>query len=359
MRFSIIMPSYNVAEFIGEAISCIYRQTYRDFELIIVDDCSTDETLSVAEGMKFHDETISRAGERPEIRIIHLDENQGVSHARNVGLAEAKGDYVLFLDPDDTYELNLLERLAEALSLHEADAVVYSLHEDYYDLDGQIIYTIDHGLPTEYTTDLDRIHLLVQALEEETMYGYPWNKAYKRSLLIENQLQYPSITHVEDILFNIETFYHVKSLYILGDRLYHYRNSGQVRLTAKYLPDYMELQKTRIQAFLKQQEEWGSLNETILSYMASFYFRSFLSMVERELTHGANDLLIMQKIEEEYRSDLYLSLRTSLRGSSHSVAFLYQPIANGETKKILRRAKAIHFVKTKHSGLYNRLKQIR
>ena len=88
------------------------------------------------------------------------------------------------------------------------------------------------------------------------MYGYPWNKAYRLDYLRDHGIRFPKITHIEDIMFNIAAFEEIASFALLPEVLYHYRNQGQVRLTGKYLADYLELQKMRIRAFLEQQCRW-------------------------------------------------------------------------------------------------------
>lgn len=95
---SVIVPTYNRANVIGRAIASILHQTYPAYEVIIVDDGSTDETMSVIEGIQ-----------DARIRYIALDKNQGVAHARNVGIQEAKYDYIAFLDSDDEWLPDKLE----------------------------------------------------------------------------------------------------------------------------------------------------------------------------------------------------------------------------------------------------------
>lgn len=98
---SVIMPAYNSEKYIGDAITSILKQTYDNYELIIVDDCSTDNTANIIKGYM---------SQNNKIRVIKNSENIGVAQTRNKGVSEAKGDWIAFLDSDDLWKNNKLER---------------------------------------------------------------------------------------------------------------------------------------------------------------------------------------------------------------------------------------------------------
>ena len=96
MRYSIVMPIYNVENFLRDSVSDILCQIVSDFELILVDDCSTDSSGKICDELESNDK---------RIRVLHLPENGGLSNARNQGLDVANGEYIMFLDPDDRYDV--------------------------------------------------------------------------------------------------------------------------------------------------------------------------------------------------------------------------------------------------------------
>ena len=102
MRFSVVIPLYNKAPYVKKALESVFAQTFRDFELIVVDDGSTDDSLNVAK------EVLDASGIYHQ--LIHQD-NAGVSTARNNGVASSNGDYICFLDADDWWAPNFLERM--------------------------------------------------------------------------------------------------------------------------------------------------------------------------------------------------------------------------------------------------------
>ncbi|MCR4999779.1 MAG: glycosyltransferase [Lachnospiraceae bacterium] len=350
MKFSIICPSYGVEKYIGNALQDIIAQSYTDWECIVVEDCSPDRTAEVAEEI---------AKGEPRIQVVRQEVNKGVSEARNRGLELAKGEYVLFLDPDDRYKKNLLQQIVDALEKQQTDIVIYGHYEDYLSEDGKLNYRNTFGMPSRVYTDAAELHHLVMELEEKTMYGYPWNKAFRREYLVERGIRYPIITHVEDILFNIAAFQDVATVQTIEAPLYHYMNYADAtkRLTAKRLENYFELQKTRYQALLDQQDSWGSTDVYAEGVVAKAYFRSFFSMMEREIRAGENKKNVLEKSKAELDTSLYARLRVAMPAGGKSLKLLYQPIIDGNLSKAYRRAKEVSFVRTHFPMLFAKAKQ--
>ena len=131
MRYSIVMPVYNVQNYLKDSVSDIKKQSFSDFELILVDDCATDLSGKLCDELAKNDS---------RIQVIHLAET-GLSNARNQGMAAANGEYILFLDPDDRYDVRLLEQIEKSLKKNSAKVVLFGLTEEYYDQNGKIEYT--------------------------------------------------------------------------------------------------------------------------------------------------------------------------------------------------------------------------
>lgn len=160
MKFSIIIPLYNKAPYIRKALESVFAQTYTDFELIIVDDGSTDDSACIVQ--QFIDERLKVKGEETSgavtstynlspityklsVRLI-TQSNAGVSAARNSGVATSSGDYITFLDADDWWEPTYLEKMAKLIEDYP-DAGLYASNY-YYHKDGQNIIKVD--IPTGY-----------------------------------------------------------------------------------------------------------------------------------------------------------------------------------------------------------------
>ena len=122
MKFSIIVPCYNVELYVEECIQSLFGQTYNDFEVILVDDASTDTTVAVIESLICDDD---------RFLLVRRTVNGGLSVARNVGLRQAQGDYILFLDSDDAYVPEALSVLAQKLDKDDLDQLFFSAKTVY------------------------------------------------------------------------------------------------------------------------------------------------------------------------------------------------------------------------------------
>ncbi|SDI71779.1 Glycosyl transferase family 2 [Pseudobutyrivibrio sp. 49] len=358
IKFSVIMPTYGVGEYIGDALGCLMMQSYDNFEVIIVDDCSPDNSADIARSFINRDD-----------RFVYIKhpENQGVSAARNTGIEHATGDYILFLDPDDLYEKNLLRVCAAALERNPVDLLVYSFTEDYRNYEsGKIEYMkgitlelLDYDDDMLTTNDPVTIHRLAMQMEEITMLGYPWNKCYKTSVIKNNNLRFQKIKHVEDILFNCDMLDFTESLTILNDVLYHYRNQGQMRLTGGDIDDYFELQKIRVKRIFDQQQKWKTCDFEALGILSKEYFRSFQSAMVRQLETKTKTDEILKWCKNEAATPIYKEMRKYLPDNSRTIKMLYKPLAEGMFGTALKRARLMEYTKHYFPGVFNRAKQLR
>jgi hypothetical protein len=251
--------------------------------------------------------------------------------------------------------------------------LLFGYTEDYYDKEGQVSYQVTkqregkqfHRTATDNGAETLAYAAELVELEQATMLGYPWNKAYRMDCLRQYPpLRFPEITHIEDILFNIDAANRATNFAVIPDVLYHYRNQGQVRLTGKYLPDYFLLQKKRIRAFLDLQCklqgcEAEQLNHRTLQVMSNFYFRAFQSMITREILHGTAKEDILHDLEVEGQAPLYRLLQPYLSPEGRMAEYLYQPLAKQQWKEAYRRGGFIGFVQQHFPQAFARAKQAR
>jgi len=357
IKFSVIVPTYGVDDYIGDALGCLMMQTYDNFEVIIVDDCSPDNSGEIARSFLERDD---------RFYYIRHEKNQGVFAARNTGIAKATGDYILFLDPDDLYERNLLRVCAATLERNPVDLLVYSFTEDYRNYAGKIEYMkgitldlLDYDDDMVTTNDSVTIHKLAMQMEGITMLGYPWNKCYKTSVIKDNNLSFQNIKHVEDILFNCDFLDYTTSITVLNDVLYHYRNQGQIRLTGGQIEDYFKLQKVRIERIYNQQQEWKTCDFDALGILSKEYFRSFQSAMVRQLEAGVKDDDILTWCKAEENTELYNELCKYMPDNSTTLKLLYKPLTEGMFGTALNRARLMSYTKRHFPGIFNRAKQLR
>lgn len=270
--FSIVMPVYGVEEYIERAIQSIMYQTFQDWELIIVDDCTPDKSIEIADAY---------TKENQRIHIVHHDVNRGLSAARNTGAEQAQGSYIWFMDPDDYVDTDLLEQVKKSLEKNPAEVVLFGLIEEYYDRDGKLDYT--HAVCPEERLYEEQKELRreVITLEQQTLYGYAWNKIYNLEYLRKQQLLYEDVKLIEDILFNVKFFTDIRRLNVLGFTPYHYAKRLNTSLTNKFVPEYFPLHKRRIELLYEQYTYWGMCTNEVRQILGSLYGRYILSALER------------------------------------------------------------------------------
>lgn len=206
---SIIMPVYNVKECILECVDSILDQTYDNFELIMVDDGSTDGSGSICDEC---------AGKDSRIFVIHK-ENGGVSDARNKAIPVAKGDYICFVDPDDILAPTYLQRLYETMAESGAELVACNYYSFY---DGDKIPT-DIGEGKHETLIITEKEMEDEAFASEytVKMVIPINKMYKRGIF--DKIKFPFGKIHEDAYMYHHLLHEVQKIVFISDTLYYYR----------------------------------------------------------------------------------------------------------------------------------------
>ncbi len=216
---SVIVPVYKSEETLPRCVESLRKQTERDIEILLVEDGSPDGCPELCDRL---------AGEDPRIRVIHK-ENGGVSSARNAGIREARGEYLLFVDSDDFVEEQMAERLLGAMG--SGDLAVCGFHHHYVGRD-----VLKIPAEAEETAGEQFLRLYGQ--------GYlnmPWNKLYRRELAGTFD---ESLSLGEDLLFNLDYLRRGKRIALAGGALYHYIQEDEGNtLSSRKREDKLELAK--------------------------------------------------------------------------------------------------------------------
>ena len=207
-RFSIVIPIYNVEEYLSFCLDSVRNQTYSDLEIICVDDGSTDHSAHIA---RMH------ATLDPRIRVLSK-ENGGVSSAKNAGMRAAKGDYLLCVDADDALEPEACERIVQAFQENNADVVTFGANcipsSDGYP------WLVDCLSPRDVVYDGFDWKLLF----EEKSRPFAWRTATTRSFLSKHDIEYDETLSLgEDQVFHFEVYPLSEKTVLISDKLYDYR----------------------------------------------------------------------------------------------------------------------------------------
>lgn len=205
---SIIVPVYNAESSIARCVDSILSQQFTDFELLLVDDGSRDGSGAICDGYAAADS---------RVRVIHK-ENTGVSDTRNLGIAQARGTYLQFLDSDDWITPDATKLLVQTAEAHSCDLVI----SDFYRVVGERVSRKgDIDEDRTLTREEYAAHMMEQPAD--FYYGVLWNKLYRRDIVADHGLRMdPDISWCEDFLFNLEYIRHAERFYALQVPIYYY-----------------------------------------------------------------------------------------------------------------------------------------
>ena len=216
---SVVIPVYNAKRYLEVCVQSLEEQSLRSFELICVDDGSTDGSA----------ELLGTLAKRYEnLRILSL-EHAGVSAARNAGIEDAVGTYLLFVDADDTADRNLLELAVQKADACSADMTIFGFDEFYGKSDTYVPREIcgKHEL-FERSFNLSEMSCLTTELTTPNV----WRILYRRSLLTESGIRFhEDLKAAEDLAFIYETLFVAQRITLMEQRFYHYRRDGEGSIT--------------------------------------------------------------------------------------------------------------------------------
>jgi len=214
IRISVIIPVYNAEKFIGNCLSSIVNQSFKDFEIIAVNDGSVDSSLEI---LKKHQE------KEPRLRVFSQD-NKGVSAARNLGLEKSQGKYIVFADADDFfYDKNWLNHLFETSEKYntEITASSFLVEKDSRIYKEKIPFDIGR-----YDENKILKFILPYFIKTDN-FNAIWSKLYLREFLEKEEIVFPKMPIGEDAYFNIKAFSTAKNVFITDFYGYQYSNNEE------------------------------------------------------------------------------------------------------------------------------------
>lgn len=214
MKLSIIVPIYNAEQYLEECLESVVNQSYREKEVILVDDGSTDASGAIC------DAYARRYG---FVTVLH-GTNRGLSGARNIGMDAATGDCIAFVDADDVLDRDAYEILMQALQQTESDVSACGFCTEY----GSITAAGKQDtVPRPFVVEGREACLLSISAKEHCLTGFAWNKVYRRKVIGRIRFKEDAAL-CEDLVFNYEVMANAKRVCITELPMYHYRyvNTG-------------------------------------------------------------------------------------------------------------------------------------
>lgn len=218
---SIIIPMYNSEQYISDCIKSVINQTYKNLEILIINDGSTDQSLNICKQYAIKDD---------RIKLIDI-ENSGVSTARNIGIENSTGEYITFVDSDDWLELNMIELAVKNIVEKKVDIVMWSFYRNFPTKQIESSFLPFKQKLFEKDKDILFLGSIYAKFGRVTKVkgasiGTVWCKLYKSDIIKKNQLSFnPDLTRAQDVIFSMNAFNYAKEIYYFDERLYHYRLS--------------------------------------------------------------------------------------------------------------------------------------
>lgn len=232
IKISVIMPAYNCESYIAAAVKSVLNQSFRDFEAIIIDDGSTDGTGKILDELAKSDSRL----------IIRHVTNGGPSVARNIGLSIAIGEWVYFMDSDDTISICMFEKLY--LQSCDADIVLSGVNIEHVKSNRTEILSSNRTVLYSYE-DIGNYLVEMSPVEKTVFLDFLWNKLIRHSIISNNSLSFdPNMRLGEDFLFNCSLIKCCTKIVIDSEAYYHYYNRSEDSLVNTF--NYKEHERRKI-----------------------------------------------------------------------------------------------------------------
>ena len=232
-KVTIIMPVFNVENYVAKAIESVLNQTYKNIELIIIDDGSEDDTRNIC----------NRYKNDYRVKLVLKDKNTGVANSRNIGIDIADGSYIVFVDGDDYVDNNMIEKYMRIIEKYKVDLVTAGIYEEIVKKNNK--YKILREIKFEekmYTTVESLKQDFVKLWDNHILYNIA-NKFYNMEIIKKNKITFPEIDFGEDMRFNWNYLMKINNMYNTNECFYHYVRERVGSATTTHKDNLFELRK--------------------------------------------------------------------------------------------------------------------
>ncbi|MEE0968639.1 MAG: glycosyltransferase family 2 protein [Clostridia bacterium] len=284
----IIMPVYNVEPYLRDAIDSVLAQTYKNFELILVDDGSPDNCGKICD---------EYADKYSNIRVIHK-ENGGLSSARNVGIDAVSGGYISFLDSDDTIAPDTLKNAVEVINLYHSDITMFGMDTVVYE-DGNLVARKKSDFEDFCFLTKNEVEKNFNYILKNGMWNYVVEKVYRTELLQKNQVRFESFFDgaVEDAVFLYKLLPYIESFAGTNKIGYQYAIRSGQSCVKSFRVNFFDKNIKRIQRLIQATKQIGqSENEKCNQQIVEMFSNSIIWSYEQLFQKNCN-YSILQKVK--------------------------------------------------------------
>lgn len=339
--FSIIVPIYNCENYLKKNIESILNQSYKHFELILINDGSTDNSLDIINS--FTDKRI----------VVINKKNTGVSDTRNVGIKNSKYDYICFFDSDDYIEKDTLNNYVYIINKYNPDMVLCGFFSEVNNKKDLLYFD------EKYYSNKNMIKDdLVQLYSKHMLYNV-WNKVYKKEIIINNDIKFPKTNWGEDRQFNQDYLKSINTMYCTDKCLYHYVRERKDSITNKYYDNLFEIRINEC-INLIYFFNYFKINKTdYINFISANFIERSLGCIDNIISTKdsfKNNYNLIKKIiyHDQTREYLKYYIPKSLKMKILVIPIKYKLVFLAYVFGFI-----IHFIRSKFPGVFNNLKNKR
>jgi glycosyltransferase involved in cell wall biosynthesis len=302
---SVVIPLYNAEKYIGDCLESLLAQTFQNFEVVVVDDCSTDNSVQIVESYmpKFQD----------RLSLLHTEKNSGSASApRNKGLYFSRGEYIFFLDSDDFITNTALGEMYSIAKDFDTEVVYFERNFEMDDDNSNVrLVTHQKGNRVEKPTfESKDLRMRVNNLLEQDIWGTPWCKFVRRNFLIENEITFPNIFPCEDYFWTLSLLFFADKFLRVPSATYFWRQTEKSSIRGKETDEekinlwlhpaifglkYLDEMLSRLEFFRNNAEYRHGILDFVIKKMFNMSFRASMSIPQ---------FTIYNAIKDEFGKDL-------------------------------------------------------
>ncbi|MDL5376352.1 glycosyltransferase family 2 protein [Exiguobacterium mexicanum] len=290
---SIVIPVFNVEKYISETVHSVIAQTYSNLEIIIVDDGSEDKSFEICKEILKTDD---------RIKLLRI-ENSGVSTARNTGIDNAKGEYILFLDSDDIISSQLLEVCITKINDNPlCDIVIFGMIFEF--INKNKLKSYDKKISKDQYFSSKQSHIHFRELFENNYLTSSCNKLIKTELIRTNNLYFDKkLSFLEDFCFSLDLYKNADSIIALKQPLYKYIHRKRYSLSVKYKEDMIEMISIideKIKNFFETVRVDAKTNSSINAFMSHAVSMCVINELNSDKSYGEKLYVIRNFIDQNW-----------------------------------------------------------
>ena len=353
IKISVIMPVYNVEEYLPKAIESVLNQTLGDFQLFLVDDGSTDKSGIICDKYESHDK---------RVKVLH-QKNSGAHNARNNALKLATGEYVCFFDSDDYIESNMLEDLYNLAIKYNSEIIISGFFiNTYYNSNNYIVLNYipvtTNNLDIENFNNKNDFRVNSYINFDKNMFYPPWNKLYKLSYIKNNNITFP-ITYRDDFPFVLNVIKDVSNVTYTKHQYYHFIRKRSDSETQKYVANLYEKREEEHNEMLSIFKYWGLENDKNSLEMIS---RRYIDRIIECLVNLFNSQCTLDKtnklklISQYINSNNFDNCIKKAKPKKLHLKIIYIILKTKSIPLVYLMSKFINFIKSYNIKLFSILK---